>query len=158
MAGLLNVFSLNIGMKDNLAGLENFLNDENFDVIFLQEVRISNDQLQSKVVKYGYVAEVNINEDESFKPGTAFIWKSSIPIENVVPLVQCRCQVAYVGRHILINIYAPSGSDKRHERASLFAKDLFQFMSLQGCIQALFGSVGISDPLENLVNISRLFW
>ena len=49
MAGKFNIFSLNIGMNDNLAGLVNYIRSENLDIIFLQDVRISTDQLQSKV-------------------------------------------------------------------------------------------------------------
>ena len=112
-------------MNENLAGLINFLKNEDLDVVFLQEIRMSSDHLQSKVVNFGYKAESNFNEDEPSKPGTAFLWKSSVPINNIVTLVQCRCQVAFIGRHILLNVYAQSGSEKRRERGNFFVLSIF---------------------------------
>ena len=83
MATKINFFSLNIGMNDNLAGVCNYIVNENLDIIFLQEVRVNTVQLQSKVSQYGYLAEANINEEDLSKPGTAVIWKSSIPLLNI---------------------------------------------------------------------------
>ena len=130
MSGKIKILSLNIGMKDNLAGLVNFIINESLDIIFLQEVRMPKNQLQSKVSNFGYNVEVNINDEDLSKPGTALLWKTSIPLLNISVLVQCRCQVAFLARHILINVYAHSGSDKKRERGELFAKDIFYFLSL----------------------------
>ena len=112
MAGNLRIFSLNTGMSENLAGLVNFIKNYNLDIIFLQEVRLTNDQILTKVGGLGYSVEVNINEEDSSKPGTAIVWKSSLQIINFGVLVQCRCQFAFLGNHILVNVYAHSGSGK----------------------------------------------
>ena len=162
MAGKFNIFSLNIGMNDNLAGLVNYIRSENLDIIFLQEVRISTDQLQSKVEHFGYSAEANVNEDDPFKPGTAIVWKSSIPILNFSNLVQCRCQVTFLGRHILLNVYAHSGSEKKQERGDLFAKDIFYFMSLHNGFSFIFGgdfnSILSPSDVENGFGFQQKFF
>ena len=54
--------------------------------------------------------EVNIDVDNASKPGTAMIWKSYLPVENVIAPIMCRMQIASLGRYKLINVYAPSGS------------------------------------------------
>ena len=80
MAGKINFFSLNVGMNSNLAGLTNYLRNDNLDIIFLQEIRISAEQLSAKVSYLGYKAEVNVNEEEPSKPGTAILWKSCLKL------------------------------------------------------------------------------
>ena len=131
MAGNFNFFSLNIGMNSsNLAGLINFIRNENLDIIFLQEIRLSAEQLSAKVNHLGYKVEVNINEEEPSKPGTAILWKSCLKLSDFVSVVPCRCQAAFLDNYLLINVYAISGSDKKYERGNLFARDIFQFLSL----------------------------
>ena len=139
MASNLKVFSLNIGMSDNLAGLVNFIVNESLDIIFLQEVKMTSEHLCFQVNKLGYLAEVNINEDEPTKPGTALLWKSCLPVQDVTNLVQCRCQIAFMDQFLLVNIYAHSGSDKRHHRGELFANDLFQFFNVHKSSSIIFG-------------------
>ena len=73
MAPNFNIFSLNVGMSENLAGLISFIKSNDLDVIFLQEIRMSSDQLLSKVNEFGYSAESNVNEEEPLMPGTAII-------------------------------------------------------------------------------------
>ena len=57
MASNLKVFSLNIGMSDNLAGLVNSIVNESLDIIFLQEVKMTSEHLRFQVNKLGYLAE-----------------------------------------------------------------------------------------------------
>ena len=91
------LLSLNVGMSNLLTDLTSFLKMYDIDVVFLQEVRLSLEQLQAKVGKLGYLVDVNISEEESSKPGTALLWKSSVPVVEVSILVPCRCQVAFLG-------------------------------------------------------------
>ena len=139
MAGNLRVFTLNTGMSENLAGLLNFINNQNLDIIFLQEIRMTREEILSKMGHLGYYVEVNINEDDLSKPGTAIVWRSSIPIYDFGVLVQNRCQFAFLGPFLLMNVYAPSGSDKTQERNSLFGVDMFQFMSLHSTSLVICG-------------------
>ena len=126
-------------MSANLAGLVNFILNEHIDIILLQEIRISSEQLLAKVGHLGFKAEVNINNGDPSKPGTAIVWKSCIPISDVSTLVPCRSQIAFLGHYILINIYAHSGSGKKYERGNLFARDIFQFLSLYPSSSLIMG-------------------
>ena len=54
------------------------------------------------------------------------MWRKGIPIEDVSTIVSCRAQVATLGEYRLMNVYAPSGSDKKHERSLFFGEDIFQ--------------------------------
>ena len=74
--------------------------------------------------------KVNINPEESSLPGTAIVWRSSIPVRDVSTIVPCRAQCAFLGAYALLNIYAPSGSDKKYERGSFFAKEIFRTLAL----------------------------
>ena len=130
MESRIRFLSLNVGMKSNLAGLLSLLINHNLDVVFLQEVKITDEQLISQIVKYGYLGQVNIDLEESSKPGTAKVWRSSLPVKNVTTIVPCRCQVAYLGGYTLLNLYAPSGSDKKYERGCFFSKEVFRALSL----------------------------
>ena len=73
---------------------------------------------------------MNINIEDAAKPGTAIIWRSSLPVTDVTNLVACRAQVACFEDYALLNLYAPSGSDKKYERASFFSKEIFRAFNL----------------------------
>ena len=83
MGSTFKIFSLNIGMKNNLGGLRDLILVNKFDMIFLQEIRLSNDELQAKINNLGYHCQVNIDVEELSKPGTAILWRSSIQIEEL---------------------------------------------------------------------------
>ena len=123
--------SLNIGMKSNLAGLPDILINQRIDIAFLQEVKVTDEELNSKVGRFGYKCKVNINLEDLSKPGTALVWRSSLPVKDVNSLVLCRAQVAYLEGFALLNVYAPSGSDKKYERGIFFSQDIFKALSLQ---------------------------
>ena len=123
MANWINFFTLNIGTSATLAGLLDLVKSDRLDIIFLQEVRLSSDQLESLL--RGYRAVSNVDFDNPSRPGTAIVWREGMPVENVVNLVECRLQVASVGDLCLINVYAPSGSNRRQDRAKFYAEDVF---------------------------------
>ena len=104
MESKIRFLSLNVGLKNNLAGLESLLRVHNLDIILLQEVRITDDQIDILVGKHGYKAKVNINPEESSLPGTAIVWRSSIPVRDVSTIVPCRAQCAFLGAYALLNI------------------------------------------------------
>ena len=162
MAGTLKILSLNIGMSENLAGLTAIIRDKNPDLIFLQEVRVSTEQLLSRVGMLGYLAEANISDEDSSKPGTALVWKTCYPVHSLSVLVQCRCQVAFLDTYLLVNIYAHSGSDMKIERGNLFSNDVFQFLSIHVSSYSLilggdFNSVLSAMDIENGVGFSQKF-
>ena len=139
MESSIRFLSLNIGMKNNLAGLLSMLVNLKLDVVFLQEVRISDEQLQNQVGRYGYSVKTNINLEDTSKPGTAILWKSSLPVKDVTSIVVCRAQVAYMGGYALLNIYAPSGSDKKYLRGCFFSKEIFRALSLYSVSKWIVG-------------------
>ena len=128
MESSINLFSLNVGMNTSLAGLSTLIAANSLDIIFLQEVRLSSEQIE--LLLRGFKAVVNIDEENPSKPGTAIVWKASLPLTNISTLILCRVQVATLGRYMLLNIYAPSGSDKKHERNVFFGQDVFTALGL----------------------------
>ena len=73
---------------------------------------------------------VNIDAENPLTPGTALVWRSTLPMKQVSAVVPCRVQLALLGSYSILNIYAPSGSDKKVERGFFFARDVFQAFSL----------------------------
>ena len=90
----INFLSLNVGMSSTLAGLSNMITTQSLDVIFLQEVRLSNEQVELQLGKLGFKVAVNIDPEYPTTPGTAIVWKNSLPVVDVCNLVCCRAQVA----------------------------------------------------------------
>ena len=96
----------------------------------LQEVRITDEQIDQQLGNHGFTGMVNIDAEDPFKPGTALAWRSTLPIKQVSAVVPCRVQHALLGSFSILNIYAPSGSDKKVERGLFFARDVFQAFSI----------------------------
>ena len=130
MSRKLTILSLNVGLSHNLAGLSTLLSVNAADLILLQEIRISKEQLLAALGGPGFKAVVNIDEDSPLSPGTAVVWKETLPVEDVISLVLCRLQVVIIGDYLVLNVYAPSGSSKKHERSLFFSEDVFPAFSL----------------------------
>ena len=139
MESRIRFLSLNVGMKNNLAGLLTLIKVHKLDVVLLQEVRISDEQVDDLVGKYGFKGKVNSDMDEPSKPGTAIVWRSTLPVREVSTIVPCRAQCAFLGAYAFLNIYAPSGSDRKVERGFFFAREIFQVFSLHPCSHWIFG-------------------
>ena len=82
MESTIRFLSLNVGLKNNVVGLESLLRVHNLDIILLQEVRISDDLIDIIVGKHGYKGKVNINPEEPSVPGTAIVWRSCLPVSR----------------------------------------------------------------------------
>ena len=65
----LHIFSLNVGMSNSLVGLTALISALDLDIIFLQEIRMTNDQIESQVP--GFNAVANVDSDNLATPGTA---------------------------------------------------------------------------------------
>ena len=87
-------------MKGNLAGLTTMMIEYKLDIIFLQEVKLTDEELGSKVERLGYKCKVNINKDDISKPGTAIVWRSTLTIREVNALVTCRAQLALLDGYV----------------------------------------------------------
>ena len=58
MESKVRFLTLNIGMKNNLAGLPSILVNKNLDIAFLQEVKLTDEQLGSQVGRLGMSAKL----------------------------------------------------------------------------------------------------
>ena len=106
MNSRIRILSLNIGLKSDLAGLLTLISVHKLDLVMLQEIRISNDQMNQQLSNIGFTGMVNIDEEEPLKPGTAIAWRSTLPIRQVSTVVPCRAQYALLGSFSISNIYA----------------------------------------------------
>ena len=125
----LNLLTLNVGMRANLAGLPDLVRMEKIDIVFLQEICLMEGQIQNLLS--GYKAAVNIDESNLSKPRTAIVWREELQITDVYSISPCRAQVASLGQYRLMNIYASSGSNKVHERSLFFGCDIFQNIHME---------------------------
>ena len=66
--------SLNVGMKSDLAGLITLIQIHKLDIILLQEVRISEEQMNQQLKNHGFTGKVSINAEDSMQPGVAIVW------------------------------------------------------------------------------------
>ena len=101
MDSKINIFSLNVGMSATLAGLPAIIKAEHLDIIFLQEVRLSSDQIEHLL--RGFKAAANIDPTQPSKPGTAIVWREDVPVTDICSIVQCRAQIATLGPYKLLN-------------------------------------------------------
>ena len=71
MESFINILSLNICLRSTLAGLGSLATINNIDLILLQEVRVSQEDVDNMLVNLGFQAIVNIDPEAPSKPGTA---------------------------------------------------------------------------------------
>ena len=129
MAGLNFTFiSQNIASSKKLERITETLKRKQPDILFLQEVTLTTAQLQAAVLPLQYKCDSNIDIDNPNSPGTAVVWKSNLPVTQVTSLVPCNLQTLALGHQFFYNVYAPSGSENRRERALLFARDMFPYL------------------------------
>ena len=130
MNSKIRILSLNIGLKSDLAGLLTLISVHRLDLILLQEVRMTDEQINQQLGTHGFTGMVNVDAEDPQKPGTALAWRSTLPIKQVSTVVPCRVQHARLGSYSILNIYAPSGSDRKVERVFFFSREAFQAFSL----------------------------
>ena len=133
----INLLSSNVGMNSSLGGLSALVNLEKVNLIFLQEVRTTSDQIERDL--RGFKASVNIDPGSPSSPGTAIVWRQNLPVTNVLSLKVCRIQIASLGDVRLVNIYAPSGSQNRYARSLFFSQDLFLALQIDPGLTVICG-------------------
>ena len=146
----INVLSLNVGMSSTLAGLRALISSNDFHLIFLQEVKNTDADLNMFLQNLGFHIVLNVDTEMSSKPGTAVIWKDSLKVDNVLNLVKFRAQAVVLGSCVFFNIYGPSGSDKRRERYHFFSHEVFEaLLMFPGSRFVLSGDFNcITSPLD----------
>ena len=125
---ILKVISLNIGNATALAGLWAVLSLEKPQIMMLQEITLSSEQLSNQVAKFGYKAETNIDVTNPNALGTGFVWQSYLQVSDVYSVVECRGQALKLGQYTFLNMYAPSGSQNRNTRRDFFGQDIFRLV------------------------------
>ena len=128
----ITIMSYNVGHSSSLSGLRAMLELEWVDIVFLQEVGISGSQIEALLSGLDYKAKANIDRENPSKPGTAMIWKIDLPFTWVGDVVTCRAQLTMLETYPLVNLYAPSGSDKRGQRREFFGQEIFRIIRSQG--------------------------
>ena len=117
--------SRNIASSKRLERIIDIVKSEKPDLLLLQEVTLTTAQLQAAVLPLQFNCESNIDQDNPSAPGTAVIWKKNLPVNQVTCLVTCQLQVIGIGQQTFYNVYAPSGSENRRDRALLFSHNMF---------------------------------
>ena len=128
MFNTFKILTLNIGNSTTLAGFLSILRLEKPQIVMLQEVTLSSEQLEVNVAKYGYKAEANIDILNPTALGTGFVWQSNIPVSDVYNVVECRAQSLKLGPYNFLNIYAPSGSQHKQARRQFFGQEIFRLV------------------------------
>ena len=119
MQNTYNILTLNI---NNIQSNEKFrilsrtLNTLDIDIALLQEVNSPNIHNV-----YGYNAEVNTDYTTR---GTAILLKQNITYDDVKMTSDCRGISVVVENVTIVNVYGPSGANKRTERNKFFSDDI----------------------------------
>ena len=128
MAGRFKVLSLNIGSSTTLAGLLSIISLDKPQLVMLQEVTLTSEQLNVQVAKFGYKAVTNTDMNNPTALGTGFVWQTHLPVSGVYSVIECRGQSLQLGPYNFINVYAPSGSQNKNLRREFFGQELFRHM------------------------------
>jgi len=110
----LNINAISSPMK--IIMLTNFLLAQDIDIALLQEV--ANDDLSNI---FGYSAHINEGIE---KRGTSILMKEGISVNNIKKLPSGRGIHGLFEDTWIINVYAPSGAEKRQERENFFTNEL----------------------------------
>ena len=120
-ATTINVCAITAAPK--LDALRCFLHANKLDVVFLQEVAVPAFNFP------GYSEVVNIGEQ---RRGTAILVRDQLAMSDPVLLPSGRATSVKVGHLTCVNLYAPSGSRQRTERAEFFAHDVTPVLAAAG--------------------------
>lgn len=95
--------------------LKDFLYNTNVDIGLLQEVSVEPNV-------EGFVTLTNISEEDH--TGTAILLRDGIPHSHIVRLTNGRGIACKINGVQLINLYAPSGNNRRRERSSFYKHEV----------------------------------
>ena len=161
MAGhSLTIISQNVASSQRLERITDILKRKKPDILFLQEVTLTSTQIQAALQPQKYMCESNIDRENPNTPGTAVIWSASLPVPEVTSLVTCQLQSLKIGRQTFLNVYAPSGSENRRERSSLFTRDMFQHLlqPQEGILPILIGDWNcLVSPADTTTNYKEKY-
>ena len=119
----LNIITLNINHTYNLCGLLDKLKSGDVDICFLQETGHSCEELNNLISRYNYKGFTSCEGD---KPGVGIVYKSSLEITEIHAWQPGRILYVKLPELDFVNVYAPSGNTKAHERNIFFGETLFR--------------------------------
>ena len=127
------LLSCNIASSKKMERIIDIVKSKKPDLLLLQEVTLSTAQFQAVLEPLNYQCESNIDQENPSSPGTAAIWKTNLPVSEVTNLVTCQLQSMKINLQTIYNVYPPSGTRCRQDRAALFAREMFpHILQLQG--------------------------
>ena len=161
--------SLNINHTFNLCGLIDLLRTENPELVFLQETSHTSEELSNLVGHLGYSGYTSMQDQG--QPGVGVIYKDTVTILEFHVWQPGRLLFVRLENISFVNIYAPSGANKKHERNIMFSETLFRNLSVKSLLPVIVGDFNcilsakdttanfeskVSKPLEDLVKTLNL--
>lgn len=131
---ILNVGSINLNSSTTTVNkflLRDFINVNDIDILFLQEVRYANFSFVPS-----HRAVVNVDENGS---GTAILVRASFDIAQPLLDIGNRITSIVVNNVNYVNVYAYSGTNRKKERDSLFLNDLTVHLNKPGASTNVVG-------------------
>ena len=149
---ILNICTLNVNHSALLGGVLDYIIREKPDIVFLQEVPLTTEELCSTVGRWGYLASVSLTVDGN--PGIGVLYKDTIPIVEIQPLSLGTMQLVRLqGGPDFINVYAPSGNLGRGLRRDFFGDTLLRNLKLRERLPIIIGDfncvIDTKDTLDN---------
>lgn len=114
----LNINTITSELK--IAALQQFLFESGTDIALLQEVATTRINIP------GFVVLTNVAVENS--TGTAILVREGIPVSDIETLESGRGMGVTIFGVTIINLYAPSGSSRKAERAKFFKEDILYLL------------------------------
>lgn len=150
----LKIITHNINHHYQLCGVKDLIIKNQIDIIFLQEISLTTENLQNFVHYLNYDAYVSLKPDN--QPGVGVIFKknfNSVHFVNIEPGFMLFCKFENTS---FINIYAKSGNCGKNERRILFGDTLVNFVNKCDHKPILLGDFNcILDKKDCVLNADR---
>lgn len=152
-----SIISLNINHTTQMSGVIDILKTDSPTILFLQECPLDSTQLSLYVNRLGYKAYSSLIIDGPVPcPGVAIIYLDSICCNEILPLYPGRLLYVEINDWCFINVYAPSGNNKKIERDKLFGETLVRNLEFRNLQPILIGDFNcVLSPLDVEQNFNR---
>ena len=126
----ITIMSLNVAANTvTFGGLAHLLRDSKPDIIGLQEVACSEDQLQDFVARYHYSATVSLEHRDTKPLGVAVLWKTDLDVTQVNVVEEGRCIEVIFDVFRFFTVYPPPGQKAALWRREFFSQTLLAALS-----------------------------
>lgn len=120
-----------------MSNVIDILKSDKPSLLFLQEVPVDTEQLSGIVARLGYQAYVSLPFD--LTPGVGVIYLANLPVDSILPLEPGRLLYIKASDWSFINVYGPSGNNKKQDRHIMFSETLPRNMLLKHIQPILIG-------------------